>query len=247
MRFAIDRRAHLIAVSQSTKNDILDNTPVPEDKVHLIYEAADKKKFNFKLNREDRQIARDKYLIKFQQPYIICLSTMEPRKNLLNTISAYILLRQENPEIGLKLMIAGKKGWNTDSIFSMAKDYGDQIFFTGFVDDEDLAYLYSGALAMSYLSFYEGFGLPPLEAMCCRTPVIYGNNSSLIEVVGNGGLPADPYDVNDIKTQYERIFFDTALRERTAEAALKQSLKFSWRDTAIETLELYKRIIDDKV
>ncbi len=247
MRFAIDRRAHLIAVSQSTKNDILDSTPVPEGKVHLIYEAADRKKFNFKINEEDRQIAREKYLSKFDEPYIICLSTMEPRKNLLNTISAYILLRQENPDIGLKLMIAGKKGWNTDSIFSMAEDHSDHIFFTGFVDDEDLAYLYSGALAMSYVSFYEGFGLPPLEAMCCRTPVIYGNNSSLIEVVGDGGLPADPYDVNDIKTQFGRIFFDTALRDRTAEAALKQSLKFSWRDTAIETLELYKGIIDDKV
>jgi len=154
-------------------------------------------------------------------------------------------LRQENPDISLKLVIAGKKGWSADSIFSMAEDYKDHIFFTGFVDDEDLAYLYSSALAMSYVSFYEGFGLPPLEAMCCGTPIIYGNNSSLIEVVGDVGLPADPYDVNDIKTQYERIFYDTGLRDRKAKAALKQSLKFSWRDTAIDTLELYKRIIDD--
>ena len=247
MKFAIDKQAHLIAVSQSTKNDILNSTPVSEGKVHRIYEAADRKKFNFKTNERDRQIAREKYMIDFNGPYIICLSTLEPRKNLLNTISAYILLRQENPDIALKLVIAGKKGWSADSIFSMAEDYSDHIFFTGFVDDEDLAYLYSSALAMSYVSFYEGFGLPPLEAMCCGTPVIYGNNSSLIEVVGDGGLPADPHDVDDIKTQYERIFYDAGLRDRMAKAALKQSLNFSWRDTAIETLGLYKRIIDDNV
>ena len=247
MRFAIDNQAHLIAVSLSTKNDILDNTLISEDKVHLIYEAADRKKFNSKSNEVDRQIAREKYMINFGKPYIICLSTLEPRKNLINTINAYILLRQQNPDIPLKLVIAGKKGWSAESILSLAKDYRDHIIFTGFVDDDDLAYLYSGALAMSYVSFYEGFGLPPLEAMCCGTPVIYGNNSSLIEVVGDGGLPADPHDVNDIKTQFERMFFDTDLRDHLAKAALKQSLKFSWRDTAIETLGLYKRIIDDNV
>jgi len=245
MKFAIDRHAHLIAVSQATKSDILNNTSIPESKVHRIYEAADRKKFNFKNMDEDCRKVREKYLIGHTTPYIICLSTLEPRKNLLNTIRAYVLLRQENPGISLKLVIAGKKGWDTDHIFSLAKEHSDHVLFTGFVDDDDLAYLYSRAVAMSYVSFYEGFGLPPLEAMCCGTPVIYGNNSSLIEVVGDGGLPADPYDVNDIKIQFERIFYDTGLRDRKARAALKQSLKFSWRDTALETLRLYKRIIDD--
>ena len=247
MKFAIDRQAHLIAVSQSTKNDILINTPIPENRIHQIYEAADRRKFNFKINAEDCRRVRRKYHLGFSESYIICLSTLEPRKNLVNTIKAYVLLRQENPKIRLKLVIAGKKGWSADDILSLAKEYSEHIFFTGFVDDEDLAYLYSKAVAMSYVSFYEGFGLPPLEAMCCGTPVIYGNNSSLIEVVGDGGLPADPHDVNDIKNQYERIFFDTDLRVQKSQAALKQSSKFSWRSSAIETLELYKRIIDDNV
>ncbi len=247
MKFAINRQAHLIAVSQSTKNDILINTPIPENRIHQIYEAADRKKFNFKTNADDCRSVRHKYLLEFSEPYLICLSTLEPRKNLINTLNAYVLLRQEHPNIGLKLVIAGKKGWNVDDILSMAKEYSEHIYFTGFVDDEDLAYLYSKAVAMSYVSFYEGFGLPPLEAMCCGTPVIYGNNSSLIEVVGDGGLPADPHDVNDIKNQYEKIFFDTDLRVQKSQAALKQSSKFSWRSSAIETLGLYKRIIDDNV
>ncbi len=244
IKFAIDRKAHLIAISQSTKDDILASTSILDDKIHLIYEAADRNKFNFKINAEDCRKVREKYLHNFDGPYIIFLSTLEPRKNLKNTINSYILLRQKNPDIPLKLVIAGKHGWGIQNIQSEIGDYSEHIFFTGFVDDDDLPYLYSEAVAMSYLSFYEGFGLPPLEAMCCGTPVIYGNNSSLIEVVGSGGLPADPYDVNDIKTQYEKIFYDTELRNRKSRAALKQSLKFSWRNTAIETLSLYGRIID---
>jgi len=247
MEFAIDKKAHLIAISQSTENDILAATPIAQKKVHLIYEAADRAKFNFKGNGDDCNRVRKKYKLDFSEPYIICLSTLEPRKNLKNTIEAYILLRRDNPDIPLKLVIAGKKGWNVESIYSAAEDYSDHIFFTGFVDDDDLAYLYSGAVAMSYLSFYEGFGLPPLEAMCCGIPIIFGNSSSLVEVVGEGGLAADPHDVNDIKDQYSRMFYDVKLRDRKSRAALRQSLKFSWRDTAIKTLDLYKKIIDDKV
>jgi glycosyltransferase involved in cell wall biosynthesis len=247
MQFAVDREADLIAISQSTMGDILDSTTVAGDRVHLIYEAADRSRFNVKVNTNDCRRVREKYKLYFDDPYLICLSTLEPRKNLKNTVEAYVLLRQVHPDIPLKLVIAGKKGWNVGSIYQAAREYGDHIFFTGFVDDEDLPYLYSGALAMSYLSFYEGFGLPPLEAMCCGTPVIYGNNSSLVEVVAEGGLAADPRDVNDIKEQYEKIFYDSGLRDRKGRAALKQSLKFSWRDTAIRTLELYEKIIRENV
>lgn len=245
MEFLAKKNTDVIAISQSTRMDLLDASNLPERKVHLIYEAADRKKFNFKINRDDCHERREKYGLKFGEPYIICLSTLEPRKNLKNTIDSYVLLRQERPDIPLKLVIAGKKGWNVEYLFEAAIDYGEHIFFTGFVDDNDLAYLYSGAVAMSYLSFYEGFGLPPLEAMCCGTPVIYGNNSSLSEVVGQGGLPADPSDITDIKNQFEKIFYDTELRRSKSIAALKQSLSFSWRHTAIQTLALYQNIIDN--
>ena len=245
MKFAVDREANLIAISQSTMKDIFHRTTVARDRVHLIYEAADRSRFNVQVNTDECRRVRQKYKLHFDEPYLICLSTLEPRKNLKNTVAAYVLLRQGHPDIPLKLVIAGKKGWNVGSIYQAAREYSEHIFFTGFVDDEDLPYLYSGALAMSYLSFYEGFGLPPLEAMCCGTPVIYGNNSSLVEVVAEGGLPADPQDVNDIKEQYEKIFYDSGLRDRKASAALKQSLKFSWRDTAIRTLELYEQIIKE--
>ena len=244
MQFVVENAADLIAISQSTKNDILSKTAIPEHRVHLVYEAADRKKFNFKINKDDCRNVREKYGIDLYAPYIICLSTIEPRKNLKNTIRAYSLLIEENPNIPLILVIAGKKGWSANHIYSEAKGQRERIHFTGFVDDDDLAFLYSDAIAMSYLSFYEGFGLPPLEAMCCGTPVIFGNNSSLIEVVGTGGLAADSYDIEDIKVQYKKIFYDTELRAEKSRAALRQSLRFSWRQVAIETLALYKKIID---
>lgn len=244
MDFLEEKDADVIAISQSTKNDLLKSTSLPEERIHLIYQAVDRRKFNFKTNQDDCRNIRTKYGLNFGEPYIVCLSTLEPRKNLKNTIQAYILLRNEYPDIPLKLVIAGKEGWNIENIYTVARDYADDIFFTGFIDDDDLAYLYSGAVAMSYLSFYEGFGLPPLEAMSCGTPVIYGNNSSLIEVVGAGGLPADPHDVTDIKKQFEAIFYNVELRKVKSNAALKQSLKFSCRSTAIQTLALYEKIID---
>lgn len=241
---AIDKKADFIAISQSTKNDMLQHLAIQKDKVHLVYEAADPDKFNPKTDQRHCHSALKKYGINPQQAYIICLSTIEPRKNLKNTIAAYVKFKEERPDSPLKLVIAGKKGWHFNEVFEAAEAHSDNIIFTGFVDDADLAYLYSSAIAMSYLSFYEGFGLPPLEAMSCSTPVIFGNNSSLIEVVGDGGLPADPHNIEDIMNQYKKIFFDTELRHTKREMARVQAQKFSWHDTAVDTLNVYKKTID---
>ncbi len=233
----------VIAVSESTRKDLLKEANIPPDKVEMIHEAADRNKFNLKPNGDDNRIVKKKYGILTDDPYLICLSTIEPRKNLENTIKGFILLLKENPEIPLNLVIAGKKGWESTKLFLMETSYKNRIIFTGFVDDVDIAALYSEAIAMSYLSFYEGFGLPPLEAMNCGTPIIYGNNSSLIEVVADGGIPADPEDINDIKDKFATIYFNKDLRDQKSRAALKQSLKFSWRKTVIETLKAYEKTI----
>lgn len=242
--FILNSKSEVIAVSNSTKNDFLSECKIDPEKVHMIYEAADRQKFNFRINTEDTRKVRKKYGIGDIDNYIVCLSTIEPRKNLENTIKGFKLLLKENPGIPLNLVIAGKKGWETTKLLLSEAFYGDSVFFTGFIDDEDISAIYSDALAMSYLSFYEGFGLPPLEAMCCGTPVIFGNNSSLIEVVGKGGLPCDPYDINDIKEKFGQIYFDKELRNKKSREALKQSLNFSWRKTVVETLDIYNRIIE---
>ncbi|MCF6341740.1 MAG: glycosyltransferase [Bacteroidales bacterium] len=244
MDFVLNIGSDVIAVSHSTKNDLLKEYNMKPEKVFMVHEAADKKKFNFKINQEDNSKVLDKYGIAELGNYLVCLSTIEPRKNLENTMRGFKLLIDENPDIPLHLVIAGKKGWeNNDSVFNDPA-YLRNVVFIGFVDDEDISAIYSNAVAMSYLSFYEGFGLPPLEAMCCSTPVIYGNNSSLIEVVGPGGLACKPDDINEIKEKFEQIFFDKELRARKSREALKQSLGFSWRKTVEQTLDVYKQIIE---
>jgi len=242
--FAREQGADVIAVSEATKTDILRYTPIPAHKIHVIWEAANPTLFHRKFNKADLQRIRNKYGLPLARPYIICLSTLEPRKNLTNTIRAFLLLIEGHPDINLSLVIAGKRGWDSQDIYSLAESAPDRVLFTGFVDDEDLPYLYSDALFLSYLSFYEGFGLPPLEAMRCGTPVVYAENSSLVEIVGDGGLPADPGDLQSIKRQYISLFQDPVLHLHKSRAALRQANGFSWRRTAIETLALYRKLID---
>lgn len=121
--------------------------------------------------------------------------------------------------------------------------YSNLITFTGFIDDSDLSALYSEAMALSYVSYYEGFGLPLLEAMRCGTPVIYGNNSSMPEVVGDGGLPADPANIKEICDCYEKLMFDEPFRTELGKKAMKASLKFSTRKSVMDTLKVYENII----
>ena len=247
MRHAVNCGAHILAISESTRSDLLATKDVEESHIHLVYEAADPATFHYKSNRDDCLRVREKYGISFKQPYLICLSTLEPRKNLVNTISAYLSLLEEDSQLELRLVIAGKRGWDADGIYDSAASHPGHVFFTGFVDDDDIAYLYSDALALSYLSFYEGFGLPPLEAMRCGTPVIYGDNSSLKEIIADAGLATDPHDLEQIKENFRRMAQQSDLRAGMSQAAIRRANEFSWRRAAIETLALYEDIIEKRV
>jgi glycosyltransferase involved in cell wall biosynthesis len=245
LRDAEARRAHLLCVSKATADEVVDLRGVSLSRKHICHLGADPRRFSPRFNDEDRRLVRDRYGIEPDRPYLLCLSTLEPRKNLINTIEAFKLLLNESSDLDLSLVIAGKRGWGTGGIDQAVQGIRSHIQFTGFVDDNDVAYLYSDALALSYVSYYEGFGLPPLEAMRCGTPVIFGNNSSMIEVVGDGGLPADPSDVQDIARQFRRIVQYPQLRAQKSAAALRQANKFSWRQTALGTLSLYETLIDE--
>ena len=243
LKFIDKKKLDVIAVSKSTFQDTLMETSIPKEKLHLVYEAVENEKFSYRINAKDNRKVLEKYNLSNKLPYLLCLSTLEPRKNLTNTIKAFILLFEKNPDIYINLVIAGKKGWAIDSLFIYKKLLAKRIIFTDFIDDEDLAVLYSEALALCYVSYYEGFGLPPLEAMRCMTPVIYGNNSSMPEIVGEGGIASDPDDINEIMENMKLIITDKNLRDELSKKALRQSLKFSWRKTAIETLKVYEKII----
>jgi glycosyltransferase involved in cell wall biosynthesis len=242
MQLAVESDSEFIAVSNATRDDLLSYYPaIKPERIRVIREACDTNKFHPCNDPEAQARVRGKYGIP-EGPYFLSLSTLEPRKNLLNSVKAFLLLLSERPELTINFVVAGKVGWMQEELLKMAEKHGDRLIFPGFIDDADLAALYSAAVAFSYVSFYEGFGLPPLEAMSCGVPVVYGDNSSMVEVVGKGGLPAAPSDVEDIKEKYKLLVLNRDTRDSTARIALERAQKFSWEVAARETLDLYKRV-----
>ncbi len=242
MQQAINSKTHFLAVSQSTKLDLLNEYPVQSDRVHVVYEACNRNHFRPHKDPEQLKSILEKYRLP-KCPFFLCLSTLEPRKNLVNTIKAFNALQLEHPNENLALFICGKRGWNLDDLLKKEHISTKNIFFVGYVAEEDLPIFYSHALALCYVSFYEGFGLPPLEAMACGTTIIYGDNSSMKEIIGDAGLPADPYDVDNIRDQMEVLFNDDKLRIRLQQKALKRAAQFSWAKVARETLAMYEKLI----
>jgi len=243
MSLMLKKKADMLAISGATRKDLLDNYKVTEEKIHLVLEAASKGKFNRDQRKRSLAPVREKYNLP-EGTFLLCLSTLEPRKNLPNTIKAFLKLIAEYPELEAQLVICGKKGWKIDELFENESLQSDRIHFTGFVDDDDLPLLYAHARALCYVSHYEGFGLPLLEAMSCGTPVIYGNNSSMPEVAGEGGLPADANQVDEIKNQMYRLLSDDALHQEKARLAWEHANTFSWLKAALQTLKVYEKIID---
>ena len=243
IHFFEKNNAEYICISHNTKADLLAEYQVNSEKLHTIYEAADNVKFKPLLNRDSGLNTREVYKIPYD-PFILTLSTLEPRKNLLNTIKAFELLLEENPDLSCNLVIAGNKGWDSKELLKLR--HRERIYFTNFINENDLPDLYREAEALCYVSYYEGFGLPPLEAMSCQTPVIYGDNSSMKELFEGYGLPAKSDNVEQIKEQMKAILTNEELKKELGNKALERSFDFSWRKTAIETLEAFEKVITRK-
>jgi glycosyltransferase involved in cell wall biosynthesis len=237
---AVRSTDHIIAVSNSTKQDIIRLLGVPERKITVIHEAANK------IYRPiDRQTAR-RYVAEnygIGHDYILFVSTVEPRKNLPTLLQAYRKLR-DGYKHEEKLVLAGAPGWLAEEVFATLDELelGDEVHFLGRVPSEALLYLYNAARLLVHPSFYEGFGLPPLEAMTCGIPVIVSNVSSLPEVVGDAAILIDPNDVDELIVALHRVLTDEAYRECMTTKGLKRAAKFSWQRAAKETLAVYHRV-----
>ncbi len=175
--------------------------------------------------------------------YILYVGTIQPRKNLDMLIDAYGRLRRDG-STAKKLVIAGRKGWLYDTLFAKiaALSLEDDVIFTGFVPDEDLAALYDRACLFVYLSLFEGFGLPPLEAMARGVPVVTSNSTSLPEVVGEAGIMVSPHNLDEIVDGMRRVLTDDCLAEQLRRSGKMRAAQFSWERTARETLELYRQV-----
>jgi glycosyltransferase involved in cell wall biosynthesis len=236
-----------IAVSESTKKDFCYFSKMPEDRVFVTPLAANSK-FYQEMELNKIESAYQKYKIPVGK-YILGLSTLEPRKNTAFLIECFYKILLENKLQDIYLILVGAKGWLFKEIFDMAEtqpDLLENIIFTGYIQDSDLSAIYSGATCFVYPSFYEGFGLPPLEAMQCGVPVITSNTSSLPEVVGDAGILIDPKDKDQLCQAMLNVLNDETLRENLKQKSLERAKQFSWEKCANETVEIYKKIIASK-
>ena len=221
----------VIAVSENTKRDIVEILGIPEEKIRVVYEAADEV-YNKQQTTNNIDKTKKKYGIKGD--YILAVGTREPRKNLKRVIEAHEKLGISPPTGGLKLVIAGKFGWGDQSSII---NHQSSIKLLGYVPKEDLAVLYSGAKVFVYPSLYEGFGLPVLEAMSCGCPVVTSNVSSMPEVAGDAAVLVNPESMEEITEGIKKAMKE---REDLVKKGLKRAKEFSWEKTARQTLEVYK-------
>ena len=246
LQFSLNQRAAFIAVSQSARSDLMKLYGVEPERITTIYEGSDTSIFYPVSDQIRINQLREEYGIAEGAPYLLTLSTLEPRKNLRNTLKAFSQLLRELPDSPLQFVIAGGLGWKYDQFLSEMERSRERVIFTDFVPDEDLAALYSGALAFSFVSHYEGFGLPALEAMTCGVPVVYGNRGALPEVVGEAGLAADPNDVDQISRCFAALIQNPELRSEMSCRAVKRAAEFSWDTTVRSTVEVYRSLLAGK-
>lgn len=242
---SIKRATKIIAVSNTIKNDILRRFDVPDAKIEVVYHGINlilKKTENIDNLKKTRQ----KYHL--PERYILFVGNIEPKKNLERLIRAFDKLRKTT-ELKHKLVIVGKKGWKYNSVFKTIDELKirNEIIFTGYVPEVDLSTIYSMADLFMFPSLYEGFGIPPLEAMACEVPVIVSNKGALPEVTGGRCLQIDPYNVQEITEVMYKLLTDTNLRRKSILQGNEWVKQFSWEKAAKETLNVYEQAIFNNI
>ena len=242
VRHTARKAAQIITESEYSRRDIVKTYGVAEERISVIPVAAPQH-FAPVEDEQELQRVRDTYGI--EGNYILAVGSIQPRKNLARLVGAYALLRTERPGVKLPtLVLAGKKAWLYGETLRAIEQsgVGDRIILTDYVSEKDLPALYSGAICFVYPSYFEGFGLPPLEAMKCGVPVIVGNRTSLPEVVGDAALLVDPLDEAEIASALVRLIDNSDLRDKLRVKGLKRANSFNWHETAKRTLEVYKQV-----
>jgi glycosyltransferase involved in cell wall biosynthesis len=239
---AVRNTDHIIAVSESTRQDTIKLLGVSERKITVIHEAA---------NPIYRQVNKDEarhhvsQMYDLDRDYILFVSTIEPRKNLPTLLQAYRKLLDDY-QVPEGLALAGSHGWLSEEVYNMVETLNleEHVRFLGRVPSEDLVYLYNAARLLVHPSFYEGFGLPPLESMTCGTPAITSNVSALPEVVGDAAILVDPNDIDGLTVAMWRVLTDGDLRANLIAKGLKRASLFSWQRAAQETLDVYRQLVE---
>jgi glycosyltransferase involved in cell wall biosynthesis len=245
LRITVRRSAReasqVLALSEYARQDIINSYQVNPENVSVIPLAAPA---HFQPVTNEEELLRVRQTYGIENDYILSVGAIQPRKNLSRLVAAYSRLRRAKPAGKLpKLVIVGKCAWLYDETLRTIKELevSDSVILTGYVPNKDLPALYSGAVCFVYPSYFEGFGLPPLEAMKCGTPVIVGDRTSLPEVVGDAGLLVDPFDVDALAAAIQKVINDSDLRAELSVKGVNRAKLFDWRQTARQTLAIYQK------
>jgi glycosyltransferase involved in cell wall biosynthesis len=230
------RAERILAISETTRRDIVDLLDLPQEKVTVTYLGVDLLRF-----KPERAAKAAEVLAHYavRRPYLLYVGKLEPRKNLPTLIQAFDSAAMKFPDH--QLVLAGGPGWGYKAIYetAAASQHGRRILFPGFVDEADLPILYAAADLFLYPSSYEGFGVPVVEAMASGVPVITSKLSSLPEVAGKAGLLVNPHDPTELAEAMAQVLSNSQLRQRMRVEGLEQARRFTWEKTARHTLQAY--------
>jgi len=249
LRLTVRRSARsakrVLALSEHARQDIISTYKISPERVTAIPIGTAP---HFQPVTDEKELQRVRHTYGIARNYILSVGSIQPRKNLGRLAQAYARLRNRLPENELpQLVIVGKRAWLYRETLREIEQLrtGDCVIITGYVPEHDLPALYTGATCFVYPSYFEGFGLPPLEAMKCGAPVITGDRTSLPEVVGDAGLLVDPFDIDAIASAIQSIVTDSKLRSALKSRSLNRARMFDWRKTAKRTLEVYREAADN--
>jgi len=234
----------IISASESTKRDLLRFHLIPEERISVVYRGLNRERF--KPDSSDLTNIGQKYRLSPRHRYVLHVSSETPRKNVDGLIKAFYQLKTKHKLTNLKLLKVGNPQYQRDRkrLLDLIKRLGlqEDIMFLGYVPEEDLPELYNIAELFVFPSFYEGFGLPALEAMACGTPVITSNSSSLPEIVGDTGIMVNPYNISDLAEAMHKVLGNKELRKNMISRGLKRASLFSWETSAQETLKICETV-----
>ncbi len=239
IKLAVRKANGVIAVSENTKKDISKYVGDFEEKVSVTYLAADER-VDYEYDVKTAESVFQKFGLK--HPYILFVGFLEPRKNLQRLLHAFKRIKDK---IDHCLVIVGGEGWWYEKTYALVKDYGleNRVIFTGYVENEELFYLYKGAEIFAFPSLYEGFGIAPLEAINCGTPVLASDNTSLPEVTGDAAVYVDPHDTDDIAEKLLDVLTSPGKMKTLRANCERQRQKFDWNVTAQKTLEILRDVL----
>ncbi len=238
-RMSIKMADAVVTISEFSKKEIVNTFKIDANKVHVLYSGPGNV---ISESNVESDVLHEKYGI--TNEYILFVSTIEPRKNLLNLVKAFEILRSRY-DINEDLVVVGKKGWDYQSTLKYIKSSPcrSYIHLAGFVPDCDLGCFYRNARLFVYPSFMEGFGIPPLEAMCCGCPVLTSDTSSLPEVVGHPEMMFDPQNVDEISEKCIRVLRDPACRDENIKKGVQNAKRFSWQQSARQMISIYNSLV----